>query len=320
MTVKFGSARIDENGHISGGKAGDQNGREVCIENGYVHGLGWVVLRPKSVKDANNLAASMTYACNNDNIGYSQSDRYGVVKYGIRTKTKTNADCASLVRACIKDAMGIDPGEFYTGTEKSVLLKTGKFTEVPFTTVSALYTGDVLVTKSKGHTVIVTSGKARTETVAPKPATPIIKCCIQAAYNGTAAQHWAIVPDGEYVKIVNANGKCLDVTHGSLEPMSNDRVVSLYDDNGTDAQRWRMCASPSGGYRFFSKLDERYCLDAAGGPVNKRGYIKMHTAQSELRNMYAQSWHLVESVDGYTRLVNGKSAWVLDSNPTNIQL
>ena len=33
MIVKIGSARIDENGNISGGKEGDQNGREVMIQD-----------------------------------------------------------------------------------------------------------------------------------------------------------------------------------------------------------------------------------------------------------------------------------------------
>ena len=31
--IKIGHASIDENGKITGGKAGDQTGKEVCIRN-----------------------------------------------------------------------------------------------------------------------------------------------------------------------------------------------------------------------------------------------------------------------------------------------
>ena len=35
MAVKIGHASIDERGKISGGKAGDQTGKEVCIRDWY---------------------------------------------------------------------------------------------------------------------------------------------------------------------------------------------------------------------------------------------------------------------------------------------
>ena len=35
MAVLIGSARIDENGRAHGGKAGDQNGKEVSTQNWY---------------------------------------------------------------------------------------------------------------------------------------------------------------------------------------------------------------------------------------------------------------------------------------------
>ena len=68
--VTIGSARIDENGNIIGGMAGDQTGREVCTEAYYVHKLGWVMLRPKDPKMAIRLAKAMMDACSNKNIGY----------------------------------------------------------------------------------------------------------------------------------------------------------------------------------------------------------------------------------------------------------
>ena len=39
MAVKIGSARIDERGKISGGKAGDQTGNEVGTQNFHKEGF-----------------------------------------------------------------------------------------------------------------------------------------------------------------------------------------------------------------------------------------------------------------------------------------
>ena len=45
--VRVGSARIDENGKLASGQAGDQTGFEVAIEPWYLHTKGWVVIRAK---------------------------------------------------------------------------------------------------------------------------------------------------------------------------------------------------------------------------------------------------------------------------------
>ena len=61
MAVKVGSARIDENGKAHGGKAGDQNGKEVKISNWYSYGKsGWdVVIRPKDRNKAHKMAEAL---------------------------------------------------------------------------------------------------------------------------------------------------------------------------------------------------------------------------------------------------------------------
>ena len=164
MSIIVGSARHDENGKYSGGKQGDQTGREVSTQVFYVHKKGWYVLRAKSADVANKIASAMYTACANDNIGYSQSDRYGVVKKGVNTKTKVNCDCSSLVRACIKEATGKDVGDFSTYWENSMILSSGMFDDAgEYTDGMTLYTGDILVTKTQGHTVVVVSGNSRTE-------------------------------------------------------------------------------------------------------------------------------------------------------------
>ena len=163
MAVIIGSARSDEYGHITGGAAGDQKGgAEVSTQNFYVHSKGWYVVRAKSDTHANKIAERMRAACANNNIGYDQTGRLGVINNGIDTKTKTECDCSSLVRACVKEATGKDPGNFVTSNEVSMLQSTGLFMPTKtYYSGMTLYTGDILVTKTKGHTVIVTSGASR---------------------------------------------------------------------------------------------------------------------------------------------------------------
>ena len=57
--IKVGSARIDENGNISGGRAGDQTKREVTIEPYYSHPKGWYMLRAKDSDKARKIGLAM---------------------------------------------------------------------------------------------------------------------------------------------------------------------------------------------------------------------------------------------------------------------
>lgn len=168
MSLIVGSARIDENGNLKNGKAGDQTGGEVSTQAYYMHKKGWYVMRAKSVAHANALATAMKQACDNNKIGYDQNERNGVItqlnKYGSLSKivTNTECDCSSLVRACIIQATMVDVGNITTASLATTLEKSGLF--YPKENVTGeimLYNGDILVTKTKGHTVIVVSGRAR---------------------------------------------------------------------------------------------------------------------------------------------------------------
>ena len=182
MSVIIGSARIDENGHIHSGSAGDQTGREVATQSFYVHKKGWYVLRAKSAEIANKMAEAMKRACNNDNIGYDQYNRLGVITHGTGSTVKTECDCSSLVRQCVIEASGKDPGNFNTSNEVSALENTGLFEpKKSYVSSMTLYTGDVLVTKTKGHTVIVTEGAKRTDYTVVKPS---ISDTAKAVLNG----------------------------------------------------------------------------------------------------------------------------------------
>lgn len=162
MGYTIGSARIDERGKALGGSAGDQKQKtapdykgEVSMQNFYVHSKGWYILRPKDAKIGEKMAQAMKQACNNPNIGYDQNQRLGIIKYGTLTKEKTECDCSSLVRQCVIEASGKDPGNFTTMNEAQALIGTRMFDRLSYDPGTVLKLGDVLVTKSKGHTAIV---------------------------------------------------------------------------------------------------------------------------------------------------------------------
>lgn len=166
MGVVIGSARIGEEGKVTGGNRGDQKqgleipdfDGEVSMQNFYISKKGWYVVRPKSQEHAKAIAEKMVTACNNPNVGYNQDDRYSLSKYGVASPYPVNCDCSSLVRQCVKEGTGIDPGEFNTSTECSTLSKTGLFqARIEYTSGLVLAAGDILVTKTKGHTAIVVS-------------------------------------------------------------------------------------------------------------------------------------------------------------------
>lgn len=189
MAVIIGSARIDENGNATGGKAGDQKQKssddwngEVSKQYWYKHSKGWVLLRAKDPWVREKIARDMEYACANKLIGYDQGQNrtlYSVAEpLGFdcsKVTTPCETDCAQLVRVCVRYA-GIKCGDFYTVTEADVLMKTGafdKYTDYNHTSISTYcLRGDILVTKTKGHTVVVlTNGSKASE---------------EAEYNGSA--------------------------------------------------------------------------------------------------------------------------------------
>lgn len=166
MSVKIGHASIGENGEISGGNAGDQTGKEVCTRSFYMHKKGWDTLRAKKEEIAELIAICMEEACANPCVGYDQGNRlslYNTVKnlsFKCDTKTltvKVECDCSSLVRTCLART-GIMVGNFTTANEKTVLMATGLFEFVECDSDgSNLKRGDILVTKTKGHTAVVLS-------------------------------------------------------------------------------------------------------------------------------------------------------------------
>jgi hypothetical protein len=125
----------------------------------------------------------MQIACNNKHLGYDQSNRLGVMTYGIDSTKDTECDCSSLVRACLKYC-GINVNNFTTSNAATTIVNSGYFTKVAFTSLSAVQTGDILCTKTKGHIVICIAGVARGAAVPTKPmvASPTIKKGVQGIH------------------------------------------------------------------------------------------------------------------------------------------
>lgn len=162
MSVIIGNARSDEHGRITGGEPGDQTGKEVCMQTWYRDSRGWRILRPRDPEAAKKIAWDMQAACDNDEIGYDQSDNqslyWAAMPYGFdcsKVDTPCETDCSQLIRVCVNFA-GIPAAYFYTGNEADVLLSTGAFLELTGSQYQYksdyLRAGDIGITKTKGHT------------------------------------------------------------------------------------------------------------------------------------------------------------------------
>lgn len=242
MDIIIGSARIDEHGKAVGGKAGDQKQTaspdykgEVSIQNFYDIGKWGYVVRALLPTVADSIALSMTIACNNPNIGYNQARRLDIIKVGTRTTTPTSCDCSSLVRQCVKEA-GIEVGNFTTANEVSVLMATGQFEKIAYSKGTQLYLGDILVTKTKGHTVIVTSGATRNPNAV---AVPTVKMGTRGSNAKTLQQNlnqfgYDLEEDGIFGKLStaalvrwqHANGLTADGIYGKKSAAKMKEILS----------------------------------------------------------------------------------------------
>lgn len=180
MAVYVGSARIDENGKAYGGAAGDQTGKELSTQKWYKHSKGWRVFRAVDPAVAAMIAQFIEDACASPLIGYDQWNRhtlYNAIK-GVgfdlsKLTKKVECDCSALVRTALA-LCGIEvPEDFRTGNMPAYLLNSGAFVELKGTkyTDQSYYlgAGDILVTKTSGHTVVVLDNGSKYEgSVQPK--------------------------------------------------------------------------------------------------------------------------------------------------------
>lgn len=248
-TIIIGSARIDENGKATGGVAGDQKQTasndfkgEVSMQEMYKSSKGWWIFRLKNIAHANAVASAMKRACNNKNIGYDQNGRTGILKHGTNTTVKTEADCGTLVRQCIKEGTSTDVGEFYTGNQPDVLDKSGLFEErIEYISQekTPVYDGDILVTKKKGHTVIVVSGNPR---IAPAQKLYRVQTGAYSNKDNADARYKAVKNVGFDVCMVKSGG-LYKVQVGAYKVKENaEKQLEIIEKAGFDA-----CITTKGG-------------------------------------------------------------------------
>lgn len=234
MTVKVGSARIDERGKIYGGKAGDQTGRELWIQDGYVFSGGWdYCIRIKDSTKRKRFIAFIKWACNNRHIGYDQHNRLALYNELKRIGFKNyrnlakdvEVDCSALV-ACGLIVSGFDKinPSCYTGNLRSNIKSTypksftffdngykyGDHTQI----MKWWRNGDILL-KEGHHVVTVVSGGRGTTTTS-----------YYSKYNGNS------IKIDEVFKSIGVPSKY----RGSVEkrkPIAKKNGCSLYSGTAT---------------------------------------------------------------------------------------
>lgn len=181
MAVKIGHASIDENANASGGRAGDQTGKELCIRDWYTKGWN-VLLRPVRADLAEKSARAMEAACANANIGYDQMARNTLYEKAKAVNFLLDAiekacecDCSSLVHVCaIAGGAKLEYGAngYTTRTMVRAFVASGDYIKLTgseyLTSDSLLKRGDILV-KEGSHTAMVLGDGEEAVIIQPKP-------------------------------------------------------------------------------------------------------------------------------------------------------
>lgn len=170
MSIKIGHAASDERGKYTGGTAGDQTGKEVCIREWY--NRPWnVVLRPKSVYVVAGIVRTMKAACDNEKIGYDQNQRTTLyarakeVDWDLsRIAVPCETDCSALVAVCVNAAGVTVSKDIYTGNMVNALMGTGQFDKLTAskypTSDKYLQAGDILIYEGHHTAVALEYGSA----------------------------------------------------------------------------------------------------------------------------------------------------------------
>lgn len=191
MTLYMTAARIDEKGNASGGKSGDQTGKEVIVQTYGNYSRGWDgVLRLQQGKltkaeyqrALNRLMHCAYLFAENDRIGYDQHERStlydAMSKRGWKMRYASHignceCDCSMLmgvVANCalkpIKAIQGTVPKSVYTGNMREIftgLKGKTKWTWIDsglnFTNGNGLKRGDILL--NEGHHTALFMGNAK---------------------------------------------------------------------------------------------------------------------------------------------------------------
>lgn len=131
MAEYIAHASIDENGKISGGKAGDQTKKEVCMRSCYSNTWHYVLRiqnEPVRIQFANN----MIDLANNECVGYDQNQRNTLLTAAKKADfdfSKINVmcecDCSSAIAICLLGAIYKICGEQTYNSAYKILFISG---------------------------------------------------------------------------------------------------------------------------------------------------------------------------------------------------
>lgn len=136
---KLVHASINEKGTISGGKTGDQTGKEICVRSYYDYPWDLVLRYPDETlaSEAADLAVSIA---NDSSHGYDQIKRW-----------TPDFDCSSLIIYCWQK-IGVpvrEAGATYTGNMNRIFKKCG-FNEIETDQVATIYCNVMLPELTRG--------------------------------------------------------------------------------------------------------------------------------------------------------------------------
>lgn len=174
MAVQIAHASIDERGKISGGAAGDQTGKEVCIRAWYSKPWQYII-RCKNEAMREKIAHAMECACANNKIGYDQNQRNTLLTHArkvnynpAKVTTKCETDCSALVSlACIyagipETTLVVNGNSATTSTLRSRLTSTKKFEVLASDKYTSapdyLLRGDILLKEGSHVAVSINNG------------------------------------------------------------------------------------------------------------------------------------------------------------------
>lgn len=166
MANKFAWASIGENGRATGGKPGDQTGREVRVGDYYYFGQN-MVIRYKSVLKGRKAAKIAKTLANNSSIGYNQDGRYELPNLASKCnwnlkkllkalkKQKVNCDCSSFASTVINMAYGKSLISISTtATIWNNCKATGKFKKISVSKAKKKWHKGDMPNKAHDHIII----------------------------------------------------------------------------------------------------------------------------------------------------------------------
>ncbi len=248
MAIKIGNASIDERRKASGGTAGDQTGKEICIRAWY--SKPWnVYLECTDKALADKAAEIMEQICADPNYGYDQVDRwtgYNAIK---KNKNKVAGavgefDCSSLIITCYILAGLQTSADGYTGNLRAKLLATGKFkayTDPAHLTSDKLAKRGSIYLKEGSHVVMALEDGNKPINPYKEPKETIK---LGMAGEGVMWVQWELRESGYIIVKVNGydkelkiDGDCGPVTDAGIRMCQRDRGLTVDGKVGPNTRK-----------------------------------------------------------------------------------